>query len=378
MNKKLFIITAVFVLFAASLSVGVCVASDITGADFYGTITVTNNSTATTNVATTISGANTTALIAGGYLNATATNCAIQYSGADVAFMPGWGPYPWCVFVPTIGNNAQTFDTLYVKGVTGGKLMYFPGSTGMTVSDGMTEPGNNFGITINDAWINTTAGASKDIISHWDATIGGIQLFVSPTVSGNITGRIITLASSVNSSALRPTGAGTYTENTPSAGANWQCAGDNNDATYVWNSSNPTYKRDTYVTANHTTESGAINTVTFYFRIQDSTATAQAKPLLISHSTLYTGTNQSDGTHSFVTKNESWVTNPVTGNAWTWDEIDDLQIGISMACTNNGVDNAQMADCWIIINYSTYVYTDVTGTGITSGEHDVILRTELR
>jgi len=41
------------------------------------------------------------------------------------------------------------------------------------------------------------------------------------------------------------------------------------------------------------------------------------------------GTNNTLST-SYVLKSYEWITNPWTGNAWTWDELNALEIGISM------------------------------------------------
>jgi len=52
---------------------------------------------------------------------------------------------------------------------------------------------------------------------------------------------------------------------------------------------------------------------------------------------------------------ESWVTNPYTGEAWTWSEIDDLQIGINLYDDGSGE-----AQC-------TQVYTKVTYQPVFQG-----------
>jgi hypothetical protein len=144
-------ITLMLLIMALSVLIPVAVfASDISGALYFAGITVTNNSTATTNVAT-VATINTTNLINGGYLNAGANNSAIRNtSGADVPFMPGYTPsgLPWVMFVPSIGNNSILSYILYTAESSGGEISYFADLPGMTVADNATlEPSANFSIS---------------------------------------------------------------------------------------------------------------------------------------------------------------------------------------------------------------------------------------
>jgi hypothetical protein len=174
--------------------------SDVTGADFYGIITVSNNSTATGSVSTNISGMNTPGLISAAYLNSTANNCAIQNSsGVDIAFMPGYSTNPWCLFVNSIGTNASDTATIYIGNVTGGKIRYFPDVAGMTVYDDDTlEFLDEFQFIITDCFIDTTAGASKYIIYK----SGACNLAVSATTTGTITFTIPQMSLSVSATSI--------------------------------------------------------------------------------------------------------------------------------------------------------------------------------
>ena len=95
--KKTICIIAIAVLLTMLFSPLMALASTITGALYSGTVQVTNNSTATSEVITVFT-ANLTDY------DATGENTAIQYSGNDVAFSP---PYPgsniWNVFIDAIG-----------------------------------------------------------------------------------------------------------------------------------------------------------------------------------------------------------------------------------------------------------------------------------
>lgn len=182
--KGILILILLLALIASPIAV---LASDISGARYYGTIIVSNNSSATTNVAVncTIS---TQVLIDGGYLNSSANNCVVRSSaGADLPFMPAVNAsYPWCIWVPAIGQNAHLSDILYTANSTGGEIRYFPGVTGMTTADSASlEPGDNFTIE-QKAWWDTDTGANKFAVYKPEA----FWTYVSPDVSGNITSSI--------------------------------------------------------------------------------------------------------------------------------------------------------------------------------------------
>lgn len=62
----------------------------------------------------------------------------------------------------------------------------------------------------------------------------------------------------------------------------------------------------------------------------DAAYTGYAKAAIKTHGTVYEGSEYSQTGKTFVTKSYEWTTNPATGSAWTWDEIDALQIGVSL------------------------------------------------
>lgn len=143
--KRLLFVLGICLILCVTFS-GIVLASDISNAKYYGVIVATNNSTAATVVSTNVSGLNTTEMIAQGWLNSSANNCAIRNSsGADVPFMPGYGTNPWDLFITSIGNYSQLSYTFYTDNATGGTLAYFPTPTGMSVNDtALMEPSSNF------------------------------------------------------------------------------------------------------------------------------------------------------------------------------------------------------------------------------------------
>jgi len=158
---------------------------------------------------------------------------------------------------------------------------------------------------------------------------------------------------------IRPTGAGTYTEldiggsNPPSY--NWEAVDEvtaNDNVDYVYTDTLiGGYKYDTYTTGASYSDLGTITSVTIYFRSQVSSVTQTLKTAILTHSTLYTG----DFTvaTSWVTNSKTYTTNPYTGAEWTWDEINNLEIGVSLKPPIN------MCHC---SSYCTQVYAEVNYT----------------
>ena len=188
MRKLVSIIISLVILIAAT-PVGIVLASDISDAIYYATIRATNSSTLAEDVSANVS-INTSDWIASGIINSTANNVAIRNStGADTAFQLGVNStYPavvWFDSVPAYGNIDYTLYT----NATGGKIRYFPGDAGMSVPDdsfgGVDELGDNFTISVK-GWIDTDNGTNSSIANK----PGGMRLFPSPTVSGNITAEI--------------------------------------------------------------------------------------------------------------------------------------------------------------------------------------------
>lgn len=169
----------------------VAIASDISDAQYYGIILVSNNATAATNVATTAN-ISTDNLISGNYLNATATNAVVRNSsGADVAFMPGYTPDNglWCFWVPSIGTDSYLNYILYTANSTGGKYRYFPGDGGMTISDDASmEPSDNFSLGMT-GWFNTSATmVGENVTTKHETGVGGIRIRV--IAEGEVTSSI--------------------------------------------------------------------------------------------------------------------------------------------------------------------------------------------
>jgi len=347
------------------LSNSSALASDVSGAIWSAVVRITNNSTAASIVFVPFS-ANTSVLIAGGYMNSSGNNTSIQIGGADVAYMPGYQANGWPVFVSSIGANTIIDGTLYMGGTTDmtSKIRWFPASGGGTVTDSASlEPSGNFSHSFS-AYFDTTAGSGKYLANK----SGAIATFVSPSVSGNITSWIY--GSAVNGNIL-PTGNGTYNLNQIAAG-DWTYVDDpvgapDDGATQISGAST-SGETESYTT-NATGTRGQINSVTIFFRFRANNAlgTAYVKPVLWLGTANTTGTEQNVAGTTYTTFNGT-LTRPGGGD-WSIEDFDNLQIGFS-ARIDNSAYFWSITQVYAVVNYYP-VSASVSATGVASGEKSI-------
>jgi len=166
---------------------------------------------------------------------------------------------------------------------------------------------------------------------------------------------------------FRPTGNGSSTHlSVYGAGCNYQAVNEvvaDDASTYVYSISGSNYVNDTYTISNHSTQSLNISNVTVHAKVYkygnwDLARATYYKIILKTEEAYYNGTEHvftSGASWGYI--DEVWPTNPNTGLAWTWDEIDSLEIGISMAYSI-----VQAARC-------TQLYAEINPTS-TSGWYE--------
>ena len=165
MNKRLISSLLIVATLLLIVSTGV-IASDVTGAEYLTTITVSNNSTSAQSGAFATWNLNTADMVTLGMLNASANDSVLRdSSGSDVAFGPSINAtYPWVSYVPSIGANSQANQYLYTGNATGGRIAYFPANTGMTTAESATlRLGDNFTIEQYGMWDTTNATANAAV-----------------------------------------------------------------------------------------------------------------------------------------------------------------------------------------------------------------------
>jgi len=154
---------------------------------------------------------------------------------------------------------------------------------------------------------------------------------------------------------LRPTGPGAVTQlNRSGCSANWECVA---EAIADGNSSrverlNGNYRTDTYATEDISSNSCNISKVTVFCRGQKSTIfiTGYLRVVLRIGGTDY----QSSAfalNNSWTTFSQEWLLNPSTGLPWTWDDINNLEAGVSLR-SNSPWFTSKCTQVWIEVEYT--------------------------
>ena len=152
---------------------------------------------------------------------------------------------------------------------------------------------------------------------------------------------------------LRPNAAGDETNLSKSGGG-----GDNydrvdevvsdDDGSYV-SLAIVTWTRDLY-NLDDSVGTGTINSVTVYAKGRESQSSGFAW-LVTGIKTLGTIDDSTNLalTTSYADKSETFTTNPVTGNPWTWTEVDALQAGVRLRC-ETGYGDARCTQVWVVVD----------------------------
>ncbi len=119
-----------------------------------------------------------------------------------------------------------------------------------------------------------------------------------------------------------------------------------------------------------------IRSVTVYFRFAGSTDEnyhkqkkydgdydGHAKAVIMTYGNVYEGIEEVQNGDTFVTKYYEWRGNPATGKLWTWEEVDELQAGISLK-GDKIFRPASATQIYVSVNYEK----KVTQSEVPSGD----------
>ena len=160
----------------------------------------------------------------------------------------------------------------------------------------------------------------------------------------------------VETETLRPDAAGDETNiasQLPVSGEHWDKVSDetpDGDSTYVYTSS-AAWQEDLYNIADHSTGASTINYVKVYMECRAEASPTQTSVYvhIKTNGVEYNGSEETMTT-SYATYSNQWDYNPQTGEAWTWDEIDALQIGVGLREPTSG-QNTNCTQVYAEVNY---------------------------
>jgi len=133
---------------------------------------------------------------------------------------------------------------------------------------------------------------------------------------------------------LHPTGVGSSTVLVGGGvgAGNWDLVNEetpDDNATYVASSGGTSYETDTYSTQDAGMSSGSIDSVTVHIRACKGLGGSKAKTVLRTSSVDCLGSKINLNSTTYSDHSTAYLTNPATGAAWTWDEIDAMEVGVT-------------------------------------------------
>lgn len=185
----------------------------------------------------------------------------------------------------------------------------------------------------------------------------------------------------MSTETLRPNASGDEENLTPNPGAgedNYENVDEETAdglATYVY--SHESWLRDLYNLEDHSVGLGNITSITVHAVCQAALTNGAGQNNLKIVIKSGTGTGAPDtvdeGSEQKTVKQwrdytEVWTTNPATTAAWTWDEIDKLQAGVSLREPYSGSLLTRCTQLWVVVTYPGPTY----GGSMTPYGHGVI------
>ena len=157
---------------------------------------------------------------------------------------------------------------------------------------------------------------------------------------------------------LRPESDGDVIQLTPNTGTNWDAvneASSDGDGAYVQGvgGTKGATQYDLY-NLSDSSKTGTINSVTVYINAKSAYKTGTAKTVIKTGGSEDRGAANpiDDDIESYVTYSTPYTTNPIVGGAWTWTQVNALQIGVEMIDTNNSAStDLRCTQVWAVVDY---------------------------
>lgn len=164
---------------------------------------------------------------------------------------------------------------------------------------------------------------------------------------------------------LRPNATGIFATWSVSDTSDWEATSDENDATYLYATSP---NKDHFLNIDNTSigDDDSINSVTVWVRARSVGGSGQPEKMKIGVYTYTTSDYSSVITVSRDTFNDyshTWDVNPYTENAWTKQELNDLQIGLYSTAVGSE-EEIRVSKMWAVV-LGEQVTAAQAGVGIT-------------
>ncbi len=190
-----------------------------------------------------------------------------------------------------------------------------------------------------------------------DVTVAGEDIATAGEAASQPDWDSVLTPEAAGNETLRPVLAGDETavsDQFPALGEHWDKvdeATSDGDSTYVKSDSNA-WQEDLYNIADHSAGSGNISYVKVYIVAASTETPTQANTYvhIKTNGAEYNG-SQETTTTSYATYSHQWDTNPQTGEAWTWDEIDALQIGVGLRRSSTVEKDTRCTQVYAEVNY---------------------------
>lgn len=187
----------------------------------------------------------------------------------------------------------------------------------------------------------------------------------------------------ITSGTFRPSADGDVIELTPKTGVDNYAMVDeatfDGDTTYNGYSAvgGDWTKKDLYHIPNHTTETGAITKITVVcksrcvYRVSIDGEYRQTPTIKIGGVIYYGDYGILPLMNNYVTQAHTWTQNPNTSAAWTWANIDDLQIGVTFDGVDTGgeIQTSLVSQCYVLVYYEVAVVPEIRTTQVYAEVH---------
>lgn len=298
-----------------------------------------------------------------------ATNHFIESTGLDVKIKQNANVLPvmltadktWFVPASLPANGSTQFQwTSGNTGITSQSII--PGVGGyITVRDkDEMELGDSFDLRLK-GWIDTSAGTNKDLILK----TGSFRAYIS--AASTITSTMYNSISTTET--LAPNGAGSETNITTLFGAatHWQANLTNNGNTSYVDTSEDDYEDDLYATTNSGIGAGVIVSVVVHIVAErvDVAFAAEGETRLRTNGMTYSGA-ENNLANAYTDYSTTYANNPQTTVAWTWAEVDAMEIGVSLKSLNG---TGRCTQVYAVVTYYPVISVDITP--VPSAEYTV-------